>query len=478
MVLQQGVKIPVWGWGTPGKRITATFAGQTASAVIGDDSRWKLTLDPLAACKTGRSMDISVEGAEKITLEDVLVGEVWLCAGQSNMWLTMAESKTTGEDFALDPRIRLFSVELNLTARWETPQDDCTGDWRKPERWSINMFSAVGYFFGKAIANELDTPVGLIRSAIGDSMAEAWTSIETLRRNPVNKDYLSEWDARIANFKENDSKASSADKTGQAAQKQLHPAAERNRPSRLYNGYIAPLVPFAIKGVIFYQGEGNGTPERRVSKYSVIFRDLIADWRERWGCADMPFIFVQLPNFGGKMDAVDPAGQERWPGIREAQTDALILPNTAMAVTIDVGEDANIHPRDKKTVGGRLALAALGTVYHKDKVCYSGPIYESHRIVDDKVEIKFKYADSGLEAKGGGELKGFFVAGADGVFHKARTKINPDNTISVWCDEVKIPQSVRYAWAGNPECNLQNKSGLPASPFRTDRNKNPADITK
>jgi len=478
MVLQQGAKIPVWGWGTPGKRIVVSFAGQSASTVVGNDSKWKLMLDPLPVSKTGRSMDISVDGAEKITLDDILVGEVWLCAGQSNMWLTMAEAKTTGEDFAPEPRIRLFSLELDLAAKWETPQDNCTGDWRKPERWSINMFSATGYFFGKALVKDLDTPVGLIRSAIGDSMAEAWTSNDTLRRNPINKDYMSEWDAKIANYKGSDSKTSSADKPGSATPKQLHPAAERNRPSRLYNGYIAPLIPFAIRGVIFYQGEGNATPDRRVSKYSTIFRDLITDWREKWGCADMPFIFVQLPNFGGKMDAVDPAGIERWPGIREAQADALTLPNTAMAVTIDAGEDTNIHPRDKKTVGERLALAALGTVYHKTNVCYSGPLYDSHRIVDGKVEIKFKYADGGLAAKGGGELKGFFVAGSDNIFHKAKTQINPDNTISVWSEEVKIPQSVRYAWAGNPECNLQNKAGLPASPFRTDRNKGPVDITK
>lgn len=480
MVLQQAMPVHIWGWGTPGKRLTLSFAGQRVSTVIGTDSKWTVLLKSMAVSRKGRDMEISIEGGKKKILKNILVGEVWLCAGQSNMWHPMSRSKTTKKDFTKKTNIRLFRVKLDLNSKWESPQDNCKGYWTTASHYGIMYFSAVGYFFGKALEKELDVPVGLIRSAIGDSMAEAWTSNDTVRNNPLNKKYMSEWDAKIANYDEGKAlkkyevtlaayqkkKKENPKFKGRKPRKPLHPMAERNRPARLYNGYVAPLTPLAIRGVIWYQGEANS---RRPLEYSSVFPNLIKDWRKNWKRPDMPFLFVQLPNFGAKVDAVDL--KARWPILREAQADALAIPNTAMAITLDVGEAKNIHPRDKKTVGERLALAALATVYHKKVGVYSGPLYESHKIIGGRIEIIFKHTGDGLETKGG-KAKGFFIAGDDGKFHKADVKIISTDMILVWSKKVPKPKSVRYAWAGNPECNLQNKTGFPASPFRTDRKQN------
>ena len=477
MVLQQAMPVRIWGWGPPGKKLTLSFAGQKVSTIIGADSKWTVSLSAMSASKKGRNMEISVEGGKRKILKNILVGEVWLCAGQSNMWHPMSRSNTTEKDFIEEPDIRLFRVKLDLESKWEKPQNNCKGYWSKASHYGIMYFSAVGYFFGKFLAKELDVPVGLIRSAIGDSMAEAWTSNDTVRNNPVNKKYMSEWDAKIADYDENKAlkkyntalaayqkkKRENPKFKGRKPRKPLHPIAERNRPSRLYNGYIAPLTPLAIRGVIWYQGEANS---RRPQAYSSVFPDLIKDWRKNWKQPDMPFLFVQLPNFGAEVDAVDLKAS--WSVLREAQADALAVPNTAMAITIDVGEAKNIHPRNKKTVGERLAVAALATVYHKKVGVYSGPLYKSHKVVDNKIEISFKYSGKGIEIKSG-KAQGFFIAGSDGKFYKANVEIISKDKISVWSEKVSKPENVRYAWAGNPKCNLQNKAGLPASPFRTDR---------
>ena len=480
MVLQQNMDVPIWGWSNPGNKITVTFENQTFSATAAEDSKWRISLKPLKANKNSQSMTISVENAEKIVLENILVGEVWLCSGQSNMWHTMSVSTTKEEDYEVVPGIRLFGVELDKEAKWEKRQENCTGLWSIGSKARIQTFSAVGYYFGKKLYADLDVPIGLIRSAIGDSMAEAWTSDETLRKNPVNNEYLAEWGNKISSYNEEKAVAeyneklkkwdemkiaASKDKLPPQPVKPLHPMAERNRPSRLFNGYISPLIPFAIRGVIYYQGEAN---VRRPLVYSKVFQDLIIDWRKNWNRPDMPFLFVQLPNFGREIDAVLEREDGGWPIIREAQADALKLPNTGMAITIDVGEANDIHPRNKRPVGERLALLAEKLVYNKNIPCWSGPLYDKISIHENKITVKFKHTGDGLTFKGG-EPQGFFIAEDDKIFYKAKAIIRND-TVELWSDSVPNPKIVRYAWAGNPVCNLYNSAGLPASPFRTDRN--------
>jgi len=413
-VLQQGAKVPVWGSAAEGEKVAITFDGQTETAVA-KDGKWMVHLKPH---KAGGPFTMTIKGANTVTITNVLVGEVWICSGQSNMAFRKGKLKdSASEDY---PKLRMFTVAMKSDLK---PQADVTGSWVECTTTTVGGFSAVGYFFGRDIHKATGLPVGMIHSSVGGTPAESWTSLSGLEKEPSLRRYVEQ-----------------AGKDG------------KRSVAVLFNGMIAPLIPYAIKGAIWYQGESNNG---RAFEYRTLFPCMIADWRAKWGIGDFPFFFVQIAPFNGMT-----------PEIREAQ---LLTwkktPNTAMAVITDVGEAGNIHPVKKEPVGVRLALAARALVYG-EKMEYSGPEYDSMRIDQNRVILSFKHVGSGLVAKDG-PLKGFTIAGADKKFVDAKAEINGD-TVVVSNDQVAAPVVVRYGWANVPDVNFWNKEGLPASPFRTD----------
>ncbi|HVF41859.1 MAG TPA: sialate O-acetylesterase [Pyrinomonadaceae bacterium] len=619
MVLQRGVRFPVWGWAAPGSRVTVEMRGKEETAVAGDSGKWVAKLGPFDA---GGPFTLTVRGAQTVTLNDVLVGDVWLASGQSNMEMGVtqvndAEAEVAHADY---PRLRLFQVpkvaattpRATVNARWAVcdPKSIAEGGW--------GGFSAVAYFFGRRLHKELNVPVGLIHTSWGGTAAEGWVSAEKLSTMPefvpaVN-DLEKAWaDSKVPpeNFDkalaewwaENDpgsaasptwgdaSLDASAWKTmrlpqywedaglpgfdgvvwfrrtfelpanwagkdltlslgpvddvdttfvngvpvgglsqwdaprsyrvkarllkpgvntvavrvldggvgggiyGKAESMKIEPADGGGPPVSLagewrysasvalseiktqpprsggndfsvpeirYNGMIAPLLPYAVKGAIWYQGEAN---VGRAPQYERVMRALVSDWRERFTSAgDFPFLVVQLANYLERRDA--PADSE-WARLREAQLHvSRDVKNSGLAVTIDIGDAKDIHPKNKQDVGARLALVALANVYGR-KLEYSGPAYKGMKVEGGRARLSFDHAGGGLVAGGGGPLKGFAVAGDDRRFHRADATIEGE-TVIVSSPDVKRPTAVRYGWADNPDCNLYNRAGLPASPFRTD----------
>ncbi|MBI4556854.1 MAG: sialate O-acetylesterase [Candidatus Hydrogenedentes bacterium] len=472
MVVQQGTRIPIWGHAEPSETVTVALAGRVASVAANQEGHWRVDL---RALKAGGPHTMTVAGREStVRVNDVLVGEVWVCSGQSNMeWpLKMAVNGEQEVANANYPQMRLFVVEKKVAAE---PQEDCTGRWVACTAESAKDFSAVGYFFGRKLHGELRVPVGLIESAWGGTPAESWTSHESLTAtgefNPILDRWtqvLADWprakadyDAKLKHWEEDAAKAKAAGQ--EPPHKPWLPLGPEHphRPTSLYNGMISPLLPYAIQGAIWYQGESNAG---RAYQYRSLFPAMIQDWRRAWGGHDFFFYFVQLANFMTRLD--QPQEESEWAELREAQLMTLKLKNTGMAVIIDIGEAEDIHPRNKQDVGLRLALAALAETYHRD-LPHSGPNYKSMRVSGNRVTLRFTDTDAGLLARGGGPLKGFTIAGDDQKFVWANAEIRK-NSVVVWSDAVAKPTAVRYAWADNPECNLYNGAGLPASPFRTD----------
>lgn len=458
MVLQADKKVPVWGTAAPGEKVevrvsidraATTAAGNDASesvmqskeATADDIGNWKVVLDPLPA--SDEPIGFVVTGKNKVTIENVLVGEVWVASGQSNMEWPVKASNNPEKEIAEAkyPEIRLFQVKKALSP--DAPADDVEGHWAVCSPETVGNFSAVAYFFGREIQNATSRPVGLIGTYWGGTPAEAWTSREKLESVESLKPLVESWDAR----------SKKEGNEGTEARKSPHHAAT------LYNGMLEPIIPFAIRGAIWYQGESNAG---RAYQYRTLFPAMITDWRERWGQGDFPFLFVQLANY---VPQNLPEGA--WAELREAQSMTLELPNTGQAVIIDIGDAGDIHPKNKQDVGQRLALAAMAVAYDKKDVVSSGPMLKEVKFEDDKAVLTFDHVGGGLEAKGGA-LKGFAVAGEDQVFKPADAKIDGD-TIVVSSPEVKNPKAVRYAWANNPEATLYSAEGLPASPFRTDK---------
>jgi sialate O-acetylesterase len=378
------------------------------------------------------------------------------------------EEETAAAEF---PEIRLFQVPKTAA---ETPEWDVPGGWVETTPETARDFSAVGYFFGRRLHREQGVPVGLVHSSWGGTAAEWWTRREVLEGNPALKDIVARWkkagedyEARLREYealqrKRTEAGPDAGGAAGADAPDSIEPPVPpepRTRPGALFNGMIAPLVPYRIRGVIWYQGESN---VGRAKEYRELFPAMIRDWRAQWGQGAFPFLFVQLANFGERK--ADP-GPSAWADLRESQLRALSVPNTAMAVIIDIGEGDDIHPKNKHDVGIRLSLAALGTVYDRDAV-YSGPVYDSMEIEGHRIRLHFNHAESGLVARGG-ELRGFAVAGEDRKFVGADAEIDGE-TVVVTSDRVPNPVAVRYAWADDPEVSLYNEAGLPASPFRTD----------
>ncbi len=441
MVLQQGHELPFWGWAEPAEQISVTVAGKMVTATTAADGRWSLRHP--AVTKFG-PVEVTVSGKNTIVLKDVLVGDVWICSGQSNMQWRVLETSGSKEKIAAAtlPGIRLFQVERQTALE---PQSDVEGRWIECSPDSVGDFSAVGYFFGKELHARLNNrPMGLIEAAYGGCGAESWVSEATLKADPIYAQIL--------------------EKTA-AANRDPSQANTPNRATVLYNGVIAPLQPFAIKGAIWYQGEQNAA---RAHQYRTLFPALIKDWRRTWGQGDFPFLFVQLPNYiPDKTKPDHPAEPESsaWAELRDAQRHALLTPNTGMAVTIDLGDPRDIHPTNKQDVGRRLARQALSVAYGQ-AIPASGPLYRSMSVVGDEVHLQFHHIGGGLVARGD-ELKGFSIAGADQKFVWGRATIVGGKVV-VTSDQVPQPVAVRYAWADNPDCNLYNKDGFPASPFRTD----------
>jgi len=617
MVVQRGTRVPIWGWATPGERVVVRIAGQQATAKTGADGAWQVRLRPLNAAGP---YEMTVSGATAtLTVKNILAGEVWLCSGQSNMQMATYAAQNAAQEIAAAnyPQMRLFVTGY---AAVDTPQQDCTGQWVVCSPQTVAGFSAVAYFFGRALHQELHAPVGLILSAVGGTPAESWTSERGLlsrpelqylleRRNrslveyPAAKKQYDEDMANPARLKEQDAQCEKNDAGWEApsfddaawpvmAQPQqwetfglqidgvmwvrrtvqipdawagkdlqlhlgviddqdvtyfngvkvghmgtetteawlkprvytvpgalvkagtavlavrvtdmagaggilggpkmmyLAPAgqeaaaiplagpwkyaiAQRRSmpvpplgngnswlPTGLFNGMIAPLAPYALRGVIWYQGESNAD---RACQYRTLFPTMITDWRAHWGQGNVPFLFVLLANY---MTAPEQPMDNDWAELREAQLQALALLNTGMASAIDIGNPGDIHPQNKQEVGRRLALWALATTYGR-KGEYTGPLYRDATITGNTVRIRFTHVDKGLVARDG-ILRQFAIAGADKKFVWATAVIHGD-TVLVSSPQIPHPVAVRYAWASNPEgSNLYNTAGLPAAPFRTD----------
>lgn len=610
MVLQQGIEIPVWGWADKGERISVKFNDRTIRTKAGDDGKWIVTLP---AQEYGGPHTLSIQGTNTIVFENVMIGEVWICSGQSNMqWRADQSNNAEAEIAAADlPDIRLFEVPRVIA---QFPQEDIkSGEWVECSPETVAGFSAVGYFFGKNLHEKLDVPIGLIHTSWGGTVAETWISPETIAKDPDFKgpmidlqqidmkkyreekmeqvkkmlggtvpqedlgmengkpvwsaiDYNDSdwktiktpmyWEAQgymdidgigwyrkeiQLNEKNTDSnltlhlgKIDDADitfvngieigKTDQYDKERIYTIDKKylkpgknmivvrvddtggnggmwgdpkdqfiaignekmdisgdwkfkiskaevsavnigpnTYPTLLFNAMINPLIPYGIKGAIWYQGESNAG---RAKQYQRVFPSLINDWRMHWSQGNFPFLFVSLANF---MQPAEVPGESSWAELREAQTKTLSLPNTGMALAIDIGEANDIHPKNKQDVGKRLALNALKIAYGKD-VVHSGPMFQSVKFNNGKALLTFSETGSGLMVKDKyGYLKGFSIAGNDKKFVWAKAELKDDGTITVFSEAVKEPVAVRYGWADNPDdVNLYNQEGLPAVPFRTD----------
>ncbi len=454
MVLQRGRKVPIWGTVQPNEWIAVSFRHQTLRAQADAEGRFRVEIGPFEA---GGPDPLFIGGQRRKAVRDVMVGEVWLCAGQSNMdWSVQqsqdAEAEITAATF---PQIRLFQTKKGVAGE---PQADTEGSWQACAPETVAGFSAVGYSFGRALHQQLGVPIGLIQSAVGGTPAEAWTSRGALEADPALRPLVEKWDAIVRDHPQRLAEWQAA--VDQAKAAGAEPPAEppgpthTHRASGLYNAMIAPLVPFALAGAIWYQGESNAA---RAHQYRALFPALILDWRRAWDF-DLPFLFVQLASY-------KVAQPQAWAELREAQLRALTLPHTGMAVTIDIGDPADIHPGNKQEVGRRLSLWALAQVYGVD-VPYSGPLFERAAVEGDAIRVHFRHA-GGLAARGGEALRGLEIA-AEGDFVEAQASIDGE-TVLVRSASVPRPAHVRYAWTDDAmHANLVNAAGLPASPFRSD----------
>jgi sialate O-acetylesterase len=468
LVLQREMAVPIWGWADPGEEVSVTLGGQTQTARTAPDGKWSVKLEKLAA---GEGLTLTVKGRNTLVVKDVLVGEVWLGSGQSNMAMTVNRSLDYEREkkAANLPQIRMFTVKSGPA---DTVQTDCQGSWVVCSPESVGGFSATLYFCGREIHKTLGVPVGLINSSVGGTPIESWIDAAAQKSVPELKGFFDAQAAPNKNFDPEKAKATYEKQLAAwkvAAQEARaegkapptaprDPVALRARKGNvggLFNGKIAPLIPYAIRGALWYQGEANSTPEK-ASYYQYQLPLLVKDWRTRWG-SEFPFAWAQLPNFDG--------GARDWPTVREAMLKTLALPRTGMGINIDIGEAKDIHPRNKQEAGRRLAQWALGSVYGKS-VATSGPLPAGHEIRGAEVVLKFKHTDGGLVAREG-DLRGFVIAGEDQQWKPAKARIDGERVI-VSSPEVPQPRAVRYAWENNPSCNLYNGAGLPASPFRTD----------
>jgi sialate O-acetylesterase len=478
MVLQREMPVPVWGTAAADETVTVEFAGQKLSVQASVAGQWRVDLKPLPASAEGQTLAVTgSQTAQPIQLQDVLVGEVWLASGQSNMDFSLSKKAkyfagVVNEEQEIAaanyPLIRMFTGE---SAKAYTPQSKIRGTWQICTPETAPALSAVGYFFARDLQKEIKVPVGIVTLAFGASTAEAWIRRPTLAADDQLKPMLDRFDAAVESFRTNPPPVVAAPRSEDVSATNAAPAKrkrggggahdpiqDQHNATVLFNGMINPVIPYAMRGVIWYQGESIVGGKAGIALYPLVQATLVRDWRQLWGEGDFPFYIVQL------------AGQEapsNSPQVREAQATILSLPNTGMAVTTDIGEAKNVHPHNKQDVGDRLARIALANTYGH-KLEFSGPRYESMNVESNAIRLKFSHCVGGLVAKGGESLKGFVIAGANQKFVSADAKLDGD-TVVVSSPEVSAPVAVRYAWVNYPvDSNLYNQSNLPAAQFRTD----------
>jgi sialate O-acetylesterase len=524
MVLQRNIKVPIWGWADPGKKVQIMFQKRNFEGIAGSDGKWALKLNSYQA--GGPYQMLIKSGNEQVLIKNILIGDVWITSGQSNMEFGIQSERHGAEAIAkgTDTLIHFFYVPMAFALQ---PQEDIgkvsgdspNGKWMvcSPQlladtKWAWHGFSAIGYYFALQMRSHEGCPVGMIATYKGGTPAQAWVSMAGLKQQPAFKKYVVTHDALVENYenanagfpqqmtayrdaltqwntevgndfnaakKQWEILAAQAKANGQASPPQPRPARPAPKepaqpaggfgaPSNLYNAMVAPIIPYAVKGILWYQGESNGDNLPDAVAYKDLFPQLINDWRANWRQGNIPFIFVQLTNF--RAPAKTPS-EGNWPWVREAQLKTLSLPKTGMIVITDIGEAENIHPLNKEDAGLRLALVARRLVYGENVVAY-GPGYRSMKIEGNKVRLTFSDIGNGLiidsvRHPGSNTLLGFGIAGDDQVFVWAKA-VMEGNTVVVSSDQVPHPTAVRYNWADNPPGNLYNKDGLPASPFRTD----------
>lgn len=521
MVLQRDMKVPVWGWASPNEKITVSFKNKTYAIVTADNGKWLLHLEPSTA---GGPYQMIIKGRDNaITINNILIGDVWLASGQSNMEFGIQSDSHSAEAIAAatDSLIHFFYVPMSSSLQ---PMDDiaavpagsfngkwvvCSPELMANKNWAWHGFSAAGYYFARGLRSSTKVPIGMIGSYKGGTPAQAWMSVDGLKEDTTFSRYVATHQRLLDNYEQAKNEYPQKQAAYQAALKQWNaetgksfdstmavwekavanakatnqpepprpqPAKPRPQnpaspdggfgaPGNLYNAMIAPLIPYAIKGVIWYQGESNGDRLTDAHEYDILFPGMITDWRRHWKEGDFPFLFVQLTSFRA---AAKTPSEGNWPWVREAQLHTLSLPHTGMAVSTDIGDADDIHPKNKLDVGLRLALAARHVAYN-EKITYSGPLFKSMTVSGNKIRITFLNTGKGLIARPGDgtALNGFGIAGPDKKFVWAKAVIEGDAVV-VYSDEVQQPVAVRYNWADNPPGNLFNKEGLPASPFRTD----------
>ncbi len=479
MVLQRNMQAPIWGWASPGEEITVTLSTEaegvepisTTTAIADAEGNWQIKLPAMAA---GGPYTLRIKGSNAIELTNVLFGEVWVCSGQSNMQWSVNASKDNEIEIAaaMYPKIRLFYIPRVPSGLL---QKDVEADWYETTPETIPNFSAVAYYFGRKLYKNLDVPIGLINTSWGGTRIEPWTPPVGFAAVPALTSISKEVQDIQATYREQLPEKMNAieawiaetrealDTGAQLTQmpNNTHPFAHQQRPTALYNGMVHPIVPYGIRGALWYQGESN---LREGMLYHEKMKALINGWREVWGQGDFPFYFVQLApfNYGGRN-----ANPLFLPQIWEAQTATLALPNTGMAVTTDIGNLIDIHPRNKQDVGRRLALWALAKDYGRDDVTYSGPLYKAMAVEGNTIRLTFEHVGSGLTSRDNEPLTWFQIAGEDKQFVEAKATIDGD-TVIVSNDAIENPVAVRFGWHQSAEPNFVNKEGLPASPFRTD----------
>jgi sialate O-acetylesterase len=468
MVLQQQSSVSIWGWANQGEKVTVSGSWDHQQKVVIANAKgeWLLNVKTPVA---GGPFTLTIIGNNKIDVKNVGIGEVWLCSGQSNMefplqkittWKTGVLNYESEIAKANYPKISMFTVTKAVA---QEPQKDVEGIWEVCTPTTAGNFSAVAYYFGVELTKALNCPIGLIHSSWGGTPAESWTKKEVLEKDPALSSILTNYEKEVQNYnasseaykvalaKWKENNAATPSSAGAAPKKPAEPTQNSKSPAKLYNGMIAPLIPYTIKGVIWYQGESNSD---RAYQYRKLFPALINSWRKDWN-SDFPFYFVQIAMH-----------YKQLPELREAQLLTMqSTPKTGMAVITDVGDSLDIHPRNKEVPGKRLALWALAKTYHKTALSYSGPIYESMKIDGNHIVLKFKNAE-GLMAKGE-SLTEFEIAAADQKFIAAKATIK-GNEVWVSNADLKNPKVVRFAWKNFCRPNLYNAAGLPASPFRTD----------
>ena len=460
MVLQSGQKNKIWGVADPGESVTVTVEKQSHQAKAGDDGKWEVSVDPLPV---GGPYEIKVSGKNEIKIADVLVGEVWICSGQSNMQWTVNSSNDADLERATAKYPRLRMINFPQVGTQDPVATHDQRHWMVCTPESVGSFSAVGYFFGRQLQQTLDVPVGLINNAWGGSACEAWVRRELLAKDEKYKPLLDRWEGMEKRFAELSEKGN--DLTDDE-KKQLNGLRQQmtgnHRPANIYNGVLKSHLGYGIKGAIWYQGESNAG---RAYQYRDLFPLMIQNWRDEWGQNDFPFYWVQLADF--QAERPEP-GDSDWAELREAQTMTMSrLSNTGEAVIIDIGEGKDIHPTNKVDVGRRLARWALAKDYGV-KIPFHSPQYQSMEKQENKILLTFDHVDGGWRPFDVNEPIGFAIAGEDKKFVWATAKILKDGKIEVSSQSVESPVAVRYGWANNPVVNMYSRAGLPLTPFRTD----------